>query len=46
MHVRLPSLEIECTECHNSTAYSQVKIAPPTDNFGSLAYLCPTCMIG
>ncbi len=46
MHLRLPSLEIECTECRKPTAFSAIKIAPPTDNFGSLAYLCPSCIIG
>lgn len=46
MHLQLPSLEIECTECRKPTAFSTVKVAPPTDNFGSLAYLCPNCMIG
>lgn len=46
MHLRLPSLDIECTECTKPTPFAQVKIAPPTDNFGSLAYLCPSCMIG
>jgi Tfp pilus assembly protein PilF/ribonuclease BN (tRNA processing enzyme) len=46
MHLRLPSLDIECTECGKPTPYSRIKVAPPTDNFGSLAYLCPDCMIG
>lgn len=46
MHLRLPSLEIECTECKKPTSFSTIRIAPPTDNFGSLAYLCPNCMIG
>jgi hypothetical protein len=46
MHVKLPSLEIECTECAKPRPFSQIKVAPPTDNFGSLAYLCPKCMIG
>ena len=46
MHIKLPSLEIECTECHKYTPFTQVKIAPPTDNFGSQSYLCPGCMIG
>lgn len=46
MHLRLPSLKIECTECKNPTLYSEIKVAPPPDNFGSLAYLCPDCMIG
>jgi len=46
MHLKVPSLEIECTECAKPTSFSQIKVAPPTDNFGSLAYLCPRCMIG
>jgi tetratricopeptide (TPR) repeat protein/ribonuclease BN (tRNA processing enzyme) len=46
MHLRLPSLEIECTECKKPTPFPEIKVAPPTDNFGSLAYLCPGCMIG
>ena len=46
MHLRLPSLEIECTECGTPTPFPDVKVAPPPDNFGSLAYLCPRCMIG
>jgi hypothetical protein len=44
--VSLPSLDIECTECHKPTPFSEIKVAPPTDHFGSLAYLCPSCMIG
>ena len=46
MHIRLPSLEIECTECKKPTPFSAIIVAPPTDNFGSLAYLCPNCVIG
>ncbi len=46
MHLQLPTLDIECTECRKATPFSEIKIAPPTDNFGSLAYLCPGCMIG
>jgi Tfp pilus assembly protein PilF/ribonuclease BN (tRNA processing enzyme) len=46
MHVRLPALEIECTNCAQPCPFSKIKVAPPTDNFGSLAYLCPDCMIG
>ena len=46
MHVKLPSLDIECTQCRKPTPLSQVKVAPPAENFGSLAYLCPKCMIG
>lgn len=46
MHLRLPSLKIECTECRKPTPFSIIKVAPPTDHFGNLAYLCPNCMIG
>lgn len=46
MHLKLPSLEIECTECKKPAPFSEIKVAPPTENFGSLAYLCPSCMIG
>ena len=46
MHLHLPSLEIECTECDQLTPFAQIRVAPPTDNFGSVAYLCPSCMIG
>lgn len=45
MHVKLPSLEIECTECNNPISFDKVKVAPPTDSFGALSYLCPDCMI-
>ncbi|TDU70918.1 tetratricopeptide (TPR) repeat protein [Prosthecobacter fusiformis] len=46
MHLRLPSLDIECTECKKPTPFAEVKVAPPTDKFGSLAYLCPGCTLG
>lgn len=46
MNLRLPSLEIECTECGSATSFALVKVAPPADSFGSLAYLCPNCMLG
>jgi ribonuclease BN (tRNA processing enzyme) len=46
MHLRIPSLDIECTECGKPTPFSQIRVAPPTDSFASLAYLCPKCMIG
>lgn len=45
MNVNLPSLEIECTECGKLTPFAKVKVAPPTDSFGSLAYLCPKCLL-
>ncbi|GAA5141894.1 hypothetical protein GCM10023213_26880 [Prosthecobacter algae] len=46
MHLRLPSLDIECTECRKLTPFPEVKVAPPTDKFGSLAYLCQGCTLG
>lgn len=46
MHVKLPRLEIECTECAKPTPFSKIKVAPSTGSFGNLAYLCPSCMIG
>jgi Tfp pilus assembly protein PilF/ribonuclease BN (tRNA processing enzyme) len=45
MHIKLPSLEVECTECRDLTPFNLIKIAPPTDDFGSLAYLCPHCLL-
>jgi tetratricopeptide (TPR) repeat protein/ribonuclease BN (tRNA processing enzyme) len=45
MHIKLPSLEIECTECNCATPFTKVKVAPPTSKFGDLAYLCPTCIL-
>jgi tetratricopeptide (TPR) repeat protein len=46
LHLRLPSLEIECTECEKPIPFSDIKVAPPADQFGSLAYLCNHCLIG
>jgi len=45
MHLHLPDLSIECTDCHQLTPFDQTKVAPPTDNFGDLAYLCPNCIL-
>jgi Tfp pilus assembly protein PilF/ribonuclease BN (tRNA processing enzyme) len=45
LHLKLPSLEIQCTECGKSLPFLKVKVAPPTDEFGSLAYLCPKCLL-
>jgi hypothetical protein len=46
LHLKLPSLAIECTECKKPIPFSQIKVAPPADDFGRLAYLCQKCMIG
>eukprot|EP00456_Euglypha_rotunda_P024448 TRINITY_DN1_c1_g1_i9.p1 TRINITY_DN1_c1_g1~~TRINITY_DN1_c1_g1_i9.p1 ORF type:complete len:378 (+),score=69.88 TRINITY_DN1_c1_g1_i9:3030-4163(+) len=44
-HLRLPSLEVECTECRKPTPFGQIRIAPPTTPFGPLGYLCQRCLI-
>jgi Tfp pilus assembly protein PilF/ribonuclease BN (tRNA processing enzyme) len=46
MHVSLPELAIECTDCAQVIRYDQMKVAPPSENFGDLAYLCPKCILG
>ncbi len=45
MHLRLPSLDVECTECRKPTPFAKLKVAPPADSFGSLGYLCGDCML-
>jgi ribonuclease BN (tRNA processing enzyme) len=44
-HLRLPSLEVECTECKKPTPFSQIRIAPPTSPFGPLGFLCQRCLV-
>lgn len=43
-HLKLPSLEVECTSCHKPVPHHQIKIAPATSPFGPLGYLCPHCL--
>ncbi|MEZ5944513.1 MAG: tetratricopeptide repeat protein [Planctomycetaceae bacterium] len=45
MHVRLPSLEVECTECGKPVPHLDAKIVPPTFPFGPLGLLCRNCMV-
>lgn len=45
MHIKLPTLDIECTECKTPIPFSQIKVTPPVNDFGGLAYLCPRCVI-
>jgi len=45
LHLRIPSLEVECTECGRPTNYDQLRIAPPTFPFGPLGFLCGRCMV-
>jgi Tfp pilus assembly protein PilF/ribonuclease BN (tRNA processing enzyme) len=46
LHVTLPEVEIECTECRSKVPFDDVRVSPPADRFGDLAYLCPRCMLG
>ncbi len=43
-HLKLPSLEVECTGCKKPVRHDQIKIAPATSPFGPLGYLCPLCL--
>ncbi|MBI1345070.1 tetratricopeptide repeat protein [bacterium] len=44
-HLRIPSLEVECTECRQPTPHGKLRIAPPTSPFGRLGFLCSRCMV-
>jgi tetratricopeptide (TPR) repeat protein/ribonuclease BN (tRNA processing enzyme) len=43
-HLKLPSLEVECTGCKKTVPHDHIKIAPATSSFGPLGYLCPRCL--
>ncbi len=43
-HLKLPSLEVECTGCKKPVPHDHIKIAPATSPFGPLGYLCPRCL--
>ncbi|MBL9130487.1 MAG: hypothetical protein JNG86_04760, partial [Verrucomicrobiaceae bacterium] len=43
-HLKLPSLEVECTGCKKPVPHDNIKIAPATSPFGPLGYLCPRCL--
>jgi hypothetical protein len=45
MHVHLPGLEVECTQCAKKVPFEKVRVAPPANRFGNLSYLCPSCML-
>lgn len=45
LHLTLPGLEVECTECRHPTPHASIRVSPPTDEFGDLAYLCPDCLL-
>jgi len=46
MHVHLPSLEVQCTQCAKPVPFEKVRVAPPANRFGNLSYLCESCMLG
>ena len=43
-HLKLPSLEVECTGCKKPVPHDHIKIAPATSSFGPLGYLCQRCL--
>jgi tetratricopeptide (TPR) repeat protein/ribonuclease BN (tRNA processing enzyme) len=45
MHIQLPRLEIECTQCHTPTPFGTLKVGPAKSSFGDLGYLCPNCVL-
>ena len=45
MHMHLPSLDVECTECRKMTPFERIRVAPPADSFGNLGYLCEGCIL-
>jgi ribonuclease BN (tRNA processing enzyme) len=45
LHLSLPALDVECSECQKGTPFASVRVAPPAARYGNLAYLCPSCML-
>jgi ribonuclease BN (tRNA processing enzyme)/tetratricopeptide (TPR) repeat protein len=45
MHVHLPKMEVECSACNQKTSFDEVGVAASVHHFGSLAYLCPSCLL-
>ncbi|MCB1078111.1 MAG: hypothetical protein KDM64_09825, partial [Verrucomicrobiae bacterium] len=43
-HLRLPSLEVECSSCGDAIPHDKIKIAPAVTPFGPLGYLCSRCL--
>ena len=46
MHLHLPGMEVECTECRAKIPFGDVRVAPPANPFGALGYLCTRCFLG
>lgn len=45
LYVTLPEIEVECTECRAKIPFDDIRVSPPADRFGNLAYLCPKCVL-
>lgn len=45
LHITLPDMEVECTQCGTKIAFDNVRVSPPAGRFGNLAYLCPDCVL-
>ena len=45
LHMVLPGLEIECTNCGKAIAFADIRVGPPTEQFGNLSYLCEDCCL-
>ncbi|HEG43211.1 MAG TPA: tetratricopeptide repeat protein [Phycisphaerales bacterium] len=45
LNVRLPSLEVECTNCGLAISCVKPHVGPPTEQFGNLSYLCDRCYL-
>jgi hypothetical protein len=45
LHLALPELNVECSQCGAGTAHSNIRVVPPNSAFGDLAYLCPHCVL-
>jgi len=46
LNMLLPRLEIECTNCKKAISFADVRVGPPTEQFGELSYLCEHCCLG
>ena len=46
LHIYLPDLKVECTQCGDKVSFGDVHVSPPAEKFGRLAYLCDRCLLG
>lgn len=45
LNMVLPGLEIECTNCKKAIPFADIRVGPPTEQFGTLSYLCENCCL-